>query len=107
MTRKLLEDLIVASHYYIGTMDYIIKTGQLRIVARRKRIMKKRKKEGKQIAKVMKEHQNRDKMKGDDLDGLWNELKSEVEDVLGGRIQANDDISPINILLKVEDEKHQ
>ncbi|KAI6171519.1 TIMELESS domain-containing protein [Aphelenchoides bicaudatus] len=49
MTRTLLNDLVIASHYYIATMDHIIKTGELQIVAKRKRIAKQRKKKGQAV----------------------------------------------------------
>jgi hypothetical protein len=107
MTRKLLDDLIVACHYYILTMDHIIKAGELQIVAKRKRIAKQRKKKAKQMIKDAQERAKTDKMNGEELEELWKELVSDIGDVLEGKVQANDDISPINTLLKVSDEQHQ
>lgn len=107
MTRKLLEDLIIASHYYMLTMERIIKTGQLQVVAKRKRIAKQRKKKAKQLMKETEDRCKTDQMPEEQLSEMWDELLGEVRDVLEGKIQANEEISPINILLKVSDEQHQ
>jgi flagellar biosynthesis/type III secretory pathway chaperone len=88
-------------------MDHIVKAGELQIVAKRKRIAKQRKKKAKQLMKETEERSKTDRMDDDALGELWSELISEIRDVLDGKIAANDDISPINILLKVSDEQHQ
>ncbi|KAI6171518.1 Timeless protein region [Aphelenchoides bicaudatus] len=46
-------------------------------------------------------------MNEEQLNELWDQVKSEVDDVLNGVIDANEEVSPINILLKVDDSKHQ
>lgn len=43
----------------------------------------------------------------EELNTIWDSIKNEILDVLNGKISINEDISPINILLKVEDEEHQ
>jgi hypothetical protein len=88
-------------------MDHIIKTGQLHIVAKRKRIAKQRKKKAKQLEKEADSRTRADQMAGAELEELWDELENEANEVLSGSIDANEDISPINILLKVDDAKHQ
>lgn len=42
-----------------------------------------------------------------ELDALWAEARVELEAVLSGRAQPNDDVSPINVLLRVDDDQHQ
>lgn len=43
----------------------------------------------------------------EELNKLWNNIMNEISDALSGKININEDISPINILLKVEDDEHQ
>lgn len=88
-------------------MDHIIKTGELQIVAKRKRIAKQRKKKAKKMMKETEERSKTDKMSEEQLNELWDEVTPEIQDVLEGKIEANEEISPINILLKVSDEQHQ
>lgn len=107
MTRKLLDDLIVACHYYILTMEHIIKAGKLHTVAKRKRIAKRRKKKAKEAMQKAQKSSEVDKMCDDELEKLWDELSGEINDVLEGKISVNEEISPIDILLTVEDEQHQ
>lgn len=107
MTRKLLNDLIIASHYYIGTMDYIMKSGELQIVAKRKRIAKQRKKKAEQFSKEAEERETVDQLSEEQLNELWDQIKDDVRDVLSGVVEANEEISPINVLLRVDDDKQQ
>jgi hypothetical protein len=88
-------------------MEHIIDIGELQVVAKRKRIAKQRKKKAKEAIKETKDKSKIDKMKANDLAELWDDLLLEITDVLEGKIDANEEISPMNVLLKVEDEQHQ
>lgn len=88
-------------------MDHIIKTGQLQIVAKRKRIAKQRKKKAERLENEAEARTKADQMTETQLEELWEQLQDEIGAVLNGDIEANEDISPINILLKVDDTKHQ
>ncbi|KAI6231590.1 TIMELESS domain-containing protein [Aphelenchoides besseyi] len=110
MTRKLLDDLIVANHFYIAVMERLIKAGEMFKVAKRKRLIKRRKKEqakAKEKLVEISEHAKTDQMVEDELETLWSDLLAQIDDVLNGKVEANTEISPINVLLKVDDEKHQ
>ncbi|KAI6221858.1 TIMELESS domain-containing protein [Aphelenchoides fujianensis] len=110
MTRRLLEDLIVANHFYILTLEPIIKKGELIKVAKRKRLVKRKKKEQRKAKEMLveaNEQAKTDALDEQQLEELWTELTAEVDDVLSGKIEATADVFPINSLLQVTDEKHQ
>ncbi|KAI6221835.1 TIMELESS domain-containing protein [Aphelenchoides fujianensis] len=102
MTRRLLEDLIVANHFYILTLERIIKKGELIKVAKRKRLVKRKKKEQRKAKEMLveaNEQAKTDALDEQQLEELWTELTAEVDDVLGGKIEATADVFPINALM--------
>uniref|UniRef100_A0A915DZF1 Timeless N-terminal domain-containing protein n=1 Tax=Ditylenchus dipsaci TaxID=166011 RepID=A0A915DZF1_9BILA len=108
-TRKMLEDLILANHYYIHVMETISKRGQLDKVNKLKRKSKaklKMKKKASAESKI-------DKVKEEEvfteetLSSLWDEISEELSATLLGDLKMKDDVNPIDNLLKVDDDKHQ
>lgn len=110
MTKTLLEDLIIGTHFYIAVMERLNKLGELVFVAKKKRNRRRRKKaqvEARQKLTAAEEAARCDRLEAEERQALWLELEQETKDVLGGKLAPTADISPINILLEVDDDVHQ
>ena len=42
-----------------------------------------------------------------DADGVWEEICEELSDILNGHMEPSEDVSPIDVLLKVDDDVHE
>ncbi|CAK5077535.1 unnamed protein product [Meloidogyne enterolobii] len=102
-TRKMLEDLIIANHYFLHLLEKNIKEGTLIRIQKRKRQRKQRKELKKKDKEEKKSIEKAVKMKG--IANMWMEIAEELSDTLIGEINPNLDVSPINMLLKVDDEQ--
>uniref|UniRef100_A0A1I8B802 TIMELESS domain-containing protein n=1 Tax=Meloidogyne hapla TaxID=6305 RepID=A0A1I8B802_MELHA len=102
-TRKMLEDLIIANHYFFHLLEKNIKEGTLIRIQKRKRQKKQRKELKKKDNDEKKSIEKAVKMKG--IENMWMEITKELSDTLVGEISPNTDVSPINMLLKVDDEQ--
>ncbi|KAI1733015.1 timeless protein [Ditylenchus destructor] len=73
VTKRMLEDLILANHYYLHIIETI----------------------------------NDKPLSESALEEIWTEIAASLSSCLMGEIESNDEISPINALLDVDDEQHQ
>ncbi|CAD5226705.1 unnamed protein product [Bursaphelenchus xylophilus] len=109
MTKKLLEDVIMGTHYFLAVMEKRYKKGQLVTIEK-----KKKKKPAK---KARKNKNNQDvhtseqfeyvQPEQEELKGTWDALKEELYECLRGDIQPTEGLIPIDIALNVDDETHQ
>lgn len=91
-------------------MEKYTKKGELIKVEKKKRIANRRRK-AKHIREVPREHRpvlyEIDSMIRSELESLWSDLISEVNDVVSGIISPTVDVSPIDALITVDDAKQQ
>ncbi|KAH7721934.1 timeless protein [Aphelenchoides avenae] len=109
ITHSMLEDLVLTNHYYIGLMEKMVKCGILSKIEKRKRIVKRR------STKPKRKKANADATETDvgaaeernEMESRWQDIACELSDVLIGDIEPSAGVSPMNVLLKVDDDSHQ
>uniref|UniRef100_A0A7E4W433 TIMELESS domain-containing protein n=1 Tax=Panagrellus redivivus TaxID=6233 RepID=A0A7E4W433_PANRE len=88
-TRKLLEELVIANHFYLHVMEREVKAGELRQVLKKKRVVKERAKKGTRKNDDPEESPYHADVKAFlkkvpdyELDGIWTEIVDDLADVL-------------------------
>ncbi|KAI1726545.1 timeless protein domain-containing protein [Ditylenchus destructor] len=105
VTKRMLEDLILANHYYLHIIETVNKRGELKAIKKAKRRKRKSKREQKKSEKSRKI--NDKPLSESALEEIWTEIAANLSSCLMGEIESNEEISPINALLDVDDEQHQ
>uniref|UniRef100_A0A914HZ88 EF-hand domain-containing protein n=1 Tax=Globodera rostochiensis TaxID=31243 RepID=A0A914HZ88_GLORO len=101
-TNKMLQDLVVANHYFLHVMEKNVKRGELSKIRKRKGQRRQREKKRREQVKLLTNSINTEK-----LNELWAEISGELSDTLIGELCLNEEANPINSLLNGDDDQLQ
>jgi len=102
----MLQDLIIANHYFLYVMEKVVEQGQLQKIKRAKLVRREKKIRAKKQMEHLDALSKSTKLEVSPNE-IWITISEEVSDAVNGIVKPNEDISPVDGLLNADDDQLQ